>query len=302
MGEPDKPLMRRGYLVVALSCLASCEICRVGALVPSDPAYGPPSRVGAPSQRSHLSAVDIDGNMFDNPRRGPAFEDEVAAWRHQQMQRSQQYHNVAREAAERLGYDNPDLVADQMLPQVDEKGRMTLIQTSVAKSSLAFWFFILMWRSVMLYELADSAKVARVFLVTPPVLLFVGNMIGCVLAIMSVTGAPQSTIKKRLKALLNMNKLLELIMFVYHFIRLTIWPNRYVPKELYVGRIIHNVLYTVASQTFTKVTWDAVGEGGHPTEVMESTSIPYSDDMYYKSQSQEEYWDDPYQRGGPASY
>jgi hypothetical protein len=295
------------YLVVATALYFS-HGDRVGkvsaAFFPGD-AYGSPPPGG--SRSTPLSHSELGGGLDDYPGqgRGPAFEDQVSAWRQQQIERSQQYHDVARNAAERMGFENPDQVAEQMLPQVDEKGRMTLVQNSVAKSSLAFWFFILMWRSVMLYELADGVKTSvwRVLVVTPPVILFIGNMLGCVMAIMTVASVPHSTTKKRLKALLNMNKLLELVMFVYNFIRLTIWPNQYIPKELYVGRIIHNVLYTVASQTFTKVTWDAVGESKPLMEDSSTSSLDggvYQEDEFYNERDNT--WDEPYQQRGQPRY
>ena len=127
---------------------------------------------------------------------------------------------------------------------------------SVSRGSISLFFFILMWRSVHHFELADQsfqkAPRTRLLLVLPTIVMFVGNMSGCVAAIVSNQTKGS---KKRMKAVLNLNKLVELVLFVYNVLRLTLFPNKFVMREIYVGRTLSNFLFMVQCQLFTKVTW-----------------------------------------------
>lgn len=78
----------------------------------------------------------------------------------------------------------------------DEQGRLKLM-TSVSKGSRAIIFFILMFRDIHLFELADQnfKGLRRLFMVTPLILLFIGNMAGVVATFTS----PSHSAKKRLK-------------------------------------------------------------------------------------------------------
>ena len=100
---------------------------------------------------------------------------------------------------------------------------------SVSKGSIALFFFILMWRAVHHYELADLAfkGSTRLFMVLPPVILFLGNMAGCVGSLMS-NGALG---KKRMKAILNLNKLMEIALMAYNVSRLVLVPSKLVVRE-----------------------------------------------------------------------
>ena len=236
----------RTLLFLATLCLLHCTTSHA---FPSD--FG---NLGSVPPPSSLSPQSIDPIT----ERGPAFEDHIAAWRQQQMERAKQFESLP-----------PERQAAVNAAGVDDQGRTKLINT-VSRSSLCFWFFILMWRAMAHYEMADTIRNQglRVIMVLPSVLLFIGNMLGCVI---SFTSSQQHGTKKRLKGLLNVNKLVEIIMFLYHFMRLTLFPNKYVPREVYVGKIVHNFMYLLASQMFTKVTWDAAveapvgsGSGSYP--------------------------------------
>jgi hypothetical protein len=65
------------------------------------------------------------------------------------------------------------------------------------------------------------------------------------------------TTKKRLKAILNMNKLVEVIVIMYALVRLTIFPSPYVTKEVYIGRILHAILFIIQGQAYTRFSWDS---------------------------------------------
>lgn len=156
----------------------------------------------------------------------------------------------------------------QQQPTTDEEGRLSLL-AQVSRTSLCFWFFVLMWRAIHHYELADAyrrhssfSSLSLFVLIIPTATLFLLNMAGCVASFTS----PKHKTKKRLKAILNVNKLVEVVLFIYNLGRMTIVPplfttsKKFVPKEVYVARLVHNVLYVIASQAFTRVTWDATHE------------------------------------------
>ena len=89
---------------------------------------------------------------------------------------------------------------EEMNSPTDEQGRMKLIAT-ISNVSISFFFFILIWRTVHHFELADISfpknGVIRFSAVVPIVLLFVFNMIGCVNSFTSSSTNHGS--KKRLK-------------------------------------------------------------------------------------------------------
>lgn len=170
------------------------------------------------------------------PLQHESVEERLANWREQQQ----------------FKYEHQSAI-DAQNPR-EEDGKMKLL-ASVSKGSIAMFFFILMWRSVHHYELADQTftGVTRLFMVLPPVVLFLGNMLGCVGSIMS-NGAMG---KKRMKAILNLNKLVELALMAYNVMRLVLVPSKLVVREVYVGRTLSNFLFLVQCQLFTKVTWNA---------------------------------------------
>lgn len=171
-----------------------------------------------------------------------------------------------------------------------EDGKLKLL-ASVSRGSIAIFFFVLMWRSVHHYEMADTSfqknGVLRILMVTPPVVLFLGNMAGCVGSVM----APGPASKKRMKAILNLNKILELSLMSYNILRLVIFPNRYVLREIYVGRILSNFLFLIQCQLFTKVTWNVntiKSDGFYGGDGDDYAYNPYDQSQVYPS-SQEEY-------------
>ena len=166
---------------------------------------------------------------------------------------------------------------------LDEDGRTKLL-ASVSRGSIAMFFFVLMWRAVHHYELADASFKGpfRLMMVVPTVALFVGNMSGCVASLTS----PSHSAKKRMKAILNLNKLVEILLFAYNLSRLTMFTSKFVPREIYVGRTLTNFLFLVQCQLFTRVTWGAA-QAGH--EAAAATGGPAA-------------WSEEVSQGGAASY
>jgi hypothetical protein len=135
----------------------------------------------------------------------------------------------------------------------DEQGRVKML-TSVSKGSRAIIFFFLMWRDVHLYEVADQVTkgVRRLLLVTPLCLLFVANMAGAVASLTS----PSHSAKRRLKAILNCDKLVEALLILFSFVRLTIFPSKHTPRELYIANVLHSFVFILQCQAFTRLSWD----------------------------------------------
>ncbi|KAL7535185.1 hypothetical protein ACHAXR_009008 [Thalassiosira sp. AJA248-18] len=198
-------------------------------------------------------------------------EDRIDAWRRQQQQLKQT--QSAEEAAS----------------PVDDQGRFKLF-THVSRVSVSIFFFILMWRTVHHYELADAtfgtrgkggggirAALLRTIVVTPLVVLFLGEMMGAVLGLAGGGAKPpnQST-KKRLKGILNLHKGVELVMIVYNVFRLAIWPSKYTMREVYIGRTISNFFFLMQAQLYTKLSWDDVSMN----TVSEGVTESYYDDYY----------------------
>jgi hypothetical protein len=145
-----------------------------------------------------------------------------------------------------------NLSAEQQANPRDEQGRMKLL-AHVGKGSRAFIFFVLMWRDIHLFELADQTMkgATRLMAVVPLTLLFIGNLAGVVTSITS----PGHSAKKRLKAILNLDKFVEVILLVWYFIRLTVAPSKYVPREIFISNTLHSIFFLIQCQAYTRVTW-----------------------------------------------
>lgn len=174
-----------------------------------------------------------DPYSFDTPTDRETVQERVDRWRHQQQDQTNN--------------------ANAFSSARDEQGRMKLL-TSVGKGSRALVFFLFLWRNVHLYEVADRIMKGpkRVLFVTPIIALFLGNMAGAVASITS----PSHSAKKRLKAILNLDKLLEIVLIAWYLLRLTVIPTKYTPREIYISSILHSVFFILQCQAFTKLSWD----------------------------------------------
>jgi len=137
----------------------------------------------------------------------------------------------------------------------DEEGRMKLL-SSVSKGSRALIFFVLIWRDTYLFEMTDLSikgslrkNVVRFILTT----VFIGNLAGLVTSVISPTGHSS---KKRLKAILNLDKVVETGLLLWNFARVSLFPSKYVLREVFIAGIFHSVFIIIQCQAFTRVTWD----------------------------------------------
>jgi hypothetical protein len=226
-------------------------------LLPYQEQQQPPLQ--APTSHETSTSSGVGGDFMDvmssnnDPMYGyrETVEDRIDAWRKQQ-QHMQQTQSAADAAS-----------------AVDEQGRFKLF-TTVSKVSVSFFFFILMWRTVHHYELADStfgpsgkrtsgggfrAALVRTIVLSPLVVLFLGEMIGAILGLSGGGGGQSHATKKRLKGILNLHKGVELVMMAYNIVRLAIFPSRYTIREVYIGRTISNFFFLLQCQLYTKLSW-----------------------------------------------
>lgn len=84
----------------------------------------------------------------------------------------------------------------------------------------------------------------RTVLVVPLALLFLANLAGVVasLSMAASSMAASHNTKKKLKAILNLDKLVEVALITVAFVRFTIFPSPTTPREVYVGNIFHSVV------------------------------------------------------------
>jgi len=137
----------------------------------------------------------------------------------------------------------------------DEEGRMKLL-SSVSKGSRALIFFVLIWRDTYLFEMTDLSikgslrkNIVRFILTT----VFIGNLAGLVTSVISPTGHSS---KKRLKAILNLDKVVETGLLLWNFARISLFPSKYILREVFIAGIFHSIFIIIQCQAFTRVTWD----------------------------------------------
>lgn len=199
--------------------------------------YQPPSNYEDGFANYNPSQLPVSSSMDDGSEHlfQESVQEGIDRWKSVQME---QYSHLSAE--------------DEAKPW-DASGRSKLMQ-SVGQGSRALIFLIVMWRDIYLLELADSSMkgglraVVRTFLG----MLFVGNIAGTVVSITS----PSHAANKRLKAILNLDKLVEAVMLFWSLVRLTILPARLVPRETFIVGIMHSVLFLINMQAYTRLNWD----------------------------------------------
>jgi hypothetical protein len=164
------------------------------------------------------------------------------------------FHETVQERVDHWKTYQQEHAAEYQESPRDDKGRIKLL-TSVSRASRSIFFLILMMRNVHLYEVADRTMtgLGRFLAVTPLALLFVANMAGAVASLTS----PSHSAKKRLKAILNLDKLLEALLILHSFARLTVLPPPMdTPRESYIANLFHSAFFILQCQTFTRLSWD----------------------------------------------
>lgn len=230
------------------------------------PGYNPESSAASASYASFDPNQSYEDPPYYDPQDHETVQERVDAWR-----RAQQ---------ERYAHASPE----QQASVRDADGKIKLL-ASVGKGSRALIFFVLLWRDVHLYEVADATHkgLVRILLVVPLISLFLANLAGVVASFTS----PSHSLKKRMKAILNLDKLVECLLMVYYFFRLTLLPSKTTPREQYIANTLHSVFFLFHTQAFTKLSWDITPPPA--TTNLANTVAP--DDPYQPQPNRQTYQD-----------
>jgi hypothetical protein len=170
------------------------------------------------------------------------------------------FHETVQERVDRWRESQMETYGQQISPEQeanprDAQGRSKLL-LNASKAARAVIFFVLMMRDIYFFEMIDQCikekGIKRVITRTLVTTLFLGNMAG---AVGSLTTVGHSA-KKRFKAILNLDKLAEICLLIWNFLRLTIFPSKYVLREVYIAGMIHSLFFLLQAQAFTRLTWD----------------------------------------------
>lgn len=135
------------------------------------------------------------------------------------------------------------------------------IMRTVGNTGVCILFMILTARATHLYELADqiSGAFRRALIVLPVVGLLCANLVGVLLSLVQ-SFSRNSRIKTRLKAILTINGLAELLQVAFNSARLVLGNDRFTPREAYVGRIFTSVWILTICYAFSTSRWDSSGQ------------------------------------------
>ncbi len=130
------------------------------------------------------------------------------------------------------------------------------IMRTVGNTGVCVLFMALTARATHLYELADQISGAlRRYLVTLPVVgLLCANLVGVLLSLVQ-SFSRNSRLKTRLKAILTLNGLAEVVMVAYNSVRLVLGNDRFTPREAYVGRIFTSIWILTIVFAFSTSRW-----------------------------------------------
>jgi hypothetical protein len=126
-----------------------------------------------------------------------------------------------------------------------------LKQASMA--SIGALFLLLVWRTMVSYELADqfATPFMRLITVTPTIAILVANLLGFVGNVMKPLNY-----KNVLKFILALNVGREVVEAAYNAIMLiATGPNSIIPREVYFGRFFMNIWWGFLCLSFSKSRW-----------------------------------------------
>jgi hypothetical protein len=183
-------------------------------------------------------------------------QDRVDKWRNEQLQK--------------YGHLTPQQEANPR----DETGRTKLVQ-HVSKGARATIFILLMWRDMTLFDIADQSikGVGRGMVRTFVTIMFVGNLVGAVASCTS----PSHSAKRRMKMILNVDKLVEIVLLLWYFLRLTILPSDLVPREIFFAGAFHSLFFLLEAHSFTRLTWDENIAPPKPPVWQQHSTAPYDE-------------------------
>ncbi len=131
------------------------------------------------------------------------------------------------------------------------------IMRTVGNTGVCILFMILTARATHLYELADqiSGAIRRALVTLPVVGLLCANLAGVLLSLVQ-SFSRNSRIKTRLKAILTLNGLAEVLQVAYNSFKLVLGNDKWTPREAYVGRIFTSIWILTICYAFSTSRWD----------------------------------------------
>jgi len=171
-----------------------------------------------------------------------------------------------------------------------------LLETVQSSGAITVMMFILVWRGISHYEMADKISgPLRIPAVLMAFLVCITNLAGFVVS-MSARGPT-----KKLKIVINNNKVVEFVELIFNAWVLLFQPNanKNVREESLV-RTFTNVFFLMQLQLYTKATWGVNRLSEQEMSSFENDNIPsgYYDEGIY----QEESVSSSQQKGGQQYY
>jgi len=265
---------------------------------------------------------DVNNNYYDenldygsspHQQEREYFQDRIDAWKQEQEKEQQKYAAYYTDQGQQsqeeqqqsgsTGTGTGTTPAPSINPPIPNS-----FLVSVSKPARAIIFFLLGWRNLVLYEMADTKfkGLRRIILTLTVVTLFFANAFGFLMSFLqqpTTSSSSELKTKKRLKAILNIDKFVEVVMIIFNFLRLTIFPPKLqgrfaagggrttTHREVMIANILHSMFFILQAQAFTRVNWD---QGGSTTTSSSTTTMDYDtsssqeDDYYYYPPPQED--------------
>lgn len=133
------------------------------------------------------------------------------------------------------------------------------IMRAMGSGAVCVLFLVLTARSTHHYEMADQVTgwLPRLFATVPAAVVLLFNLLGVLLSLVH-SFKRNSRLKARLKAIVALNGLSELVLMLYNTTRLVVgdkWGAT--PREAYVGRLIVSVWFLGLTYSFTTSRWES---------------------------------------------
>jgi len=139
-------------------------------------------------------------------------------------------------------------------PNVQHPQEINPLMKKASETSICLLFLLLTWRTISVYELADSfsSSYMRFVTVLPIMLIFCSNIIGFALNI-----SKPANFKSYMKLILALNTIREFVEAFYNIFMIVIRTSEYntIPKEVYFGRFFSNIWWLSLCTSFSRSRW-----------------------------------------------
>lgn len=135
-----------------------------------------------------------------------------------------------------------------------EGGPPPAVMRRIRSSGLFTVFFIMLWRAMHLYEMADqlTGTARRYMFVVPSLGLLLGNL-ACLCMSLAPEFGPKK--KQRMKAMLSFDMTSEGVLLIFNLLSLLTGGDFHIPREEYVGRLLVNAWFLAMCMNFSRMHW-----------------------------------------------